>query len=200
MRKSFETAENRFREHNGILRTSQAIRLGIDEKTLSEMASVGLLVKETKGIFRLASNPPLSNPDLIQVSLRIPHCVICLVSALSFHNLTTQIPNQVYIAIANDKNKPQLEYPPIDVIRLTSRVLLAGIEIYHIDGIPVRIYDKEKTIADCFKFRNKIGQDVALEALRNYLKEPNPDIEKLLHYAQIDRVYKTLFPYLEIQS
>jgi predicted transcriptional regulator of viral defense system len=197
MRKRFQHVEKIFQENNGVLRTSQAIKKGIDSKTLYEMVDAGILKKEGRGIYRLANLPPLSNPDLVQIALRVPNSVICLISALSFHDLTTQTPYKIYIAIPKNSKKPQIDYPPIEAVKLSEQAYCSGIDVHNIDGIDVKIYDKEKTVADCFKFRNKIGQDIAIEALKDYLGKPGRDIEKLLHYARIDRVEKVIRPYIE---
>jgi predicted transcriptional regulator of viral defense system len=197
MRKRFQQVEKIFQENNGVLRTSQAIKKGIDSKTLYEMVDAGILKKEGRGIYRLANLPPLSNPDLVQIALRVPNSVICLISALSFHDLTTQTPYKIYIAIPKNSKKPQIDYPPIEAVKLSEQAYCSGIDVHNIDGIDVKIYDKEKTVADCFKFRNKIGQDIAIEALKDYLGKPGRDIEKLLHYARIDRVEKVIRPYIE---
>ena len=156
-----------------------------------------MILRESRGLYRLAEAEPGTNTDLVQVALRMPKGVICLISALSFHNLTTQIPHQVYVALPIDAEKPRLEYPPLKIFWLTRKVYLAGIENHELDGIPVRIYGIEKTIADCFKFRNKIGSDVALEALRDYRRREVFNIETLLHYARIDRMERIIKPYLE---
>ena len=197
MRKSFEIARDIFLRNKGMLRAFEAKELGIDLKTLQEMVDASVLKREGRGVYRLANLPPLSNPDLVQIAIRIPNSVICLISALSFHALTTQSPYKIYIAVPRNSNKPQIEYPPIDVIRLGEKAFSSGIDKHNIDGVDVNIYSKEKTVADCFKFRNKIGQDVAIEALKEYLRGPDRDIEKLLHYARIDRVEKVLRPYIE---
>jgi predicted transcriptional regulator of viral defense system len=197
MRRSFISAEKIFQENNGILRTSQAQKLGINIRTLQEMADVGILIKESRGIYRLASLPPLSNPDLVLVSLRVPQCVICLISALAFHNLTTQIPYKIFIAIPQGNKKPRIDYPPIDVIHPSKKVYQAGIDSHSIDGVTVNLYNREKTVADCFKYRNKIGVDIAIEALKDYFNQPGSDVEKLFHYARIDSVEKTIRPYVE---
>ena len=186
-----------FLENNGILRTSKAIEYGIDLHTIADMVNAGLLVKEARGIYRLASLPPLSNPDLVQVALRVPQSVICLISALSYYHITTQTPYQIYIAIPQNTKKPRIDYPPIEVVKLTGDAFSSGIQENLIDGVSIRIYNKEKTVADCFKFRNKIGLDIAIEALKDYLREPRRDIEKLIYYARICRVEKILRPYIE---
>jgi predicted transcriptional regulator of viral defense system len=190
-------AANIFRDHNGILRTQQAIRYGIAPRTLYEMRDAGLLLRESRGLYRLANAEFGSNADLVQVALRVPKGVICLISALSFHELTTQIPHQVYVALPIAAEKPRLEYPPLRIFWLSQMAYSAGIENHELDGIPVKIYGVEKTIVDCFKFRNKTGLDVALEALRDYREREDFNIGTLLHYARIDRVERVIKPYLE---
>jgi predicted transcriptional regulator of viral defense system len=186
-----------FQDNNGLLRTQQAIRHGIAPRTLYEMRDAGILLRESRGLYRLADAELGSNIDLVQVALRIPKGVICLISALSFHELTTQIPHQVYVALPIDAEKPRLEYPPLRIFWLSQKAYSAGIENHELDGISVKIYAIEKTIADCFKFRNKIGLDVALEALRDYRKREDFNIETLLHYARVNRVERVIKPYLE---
>jgi predicted transcriptional regulator of viral defense system len=194
---SYDKAIETFRSHSGLLRTQQAIDEGIAPRTLYQMRETGAIVRESRGLYRLADTEPGEYYDLIQVALRIPKGVICLISALSFHELTTQIPHQVYVALPIDAEKPRLEYPPLRIFWLSQKAYSAGIENHELDGIPVKIYGIEKTIADCFKFRNKIGLDVALEALRDYRKREGFNIGTLQHYARIDRVERVIKPYLE---
>lgn len=194
--KSQVAAHKIFRDHRGILRTAQAKQLGIAETTLARMLAAGLVVKESRGLYRLSSTAPFDNPDFIQVSLRVPAAVICLVSALAFHNLTTQIPHRVYVALPKQTKRPRLEYPPLDIVWLTEKPYRAGIEEHLLEDVPVRIYSQEKTVADCFKFRNKVGEDVALEALQDYLRSPGANIEDLLSCARIDRVEKIMVPFI----
>ena len=195
--KVIKIAEDIFRHHNGILRNRQALELGIDRPTLARMVKAGILVRESRGVYRLAAQHPLSNPDLTIVALRVPSAVFCLISALNYHNLTTQIPYQVYIALPRDTKAPRLDYPPVNITYLSEAPYSAGIEEHTLDGVSVRIYCREKTIVDCFKFRNKIGQDVAIEALKDYLHQPGRDVRKLLEYAAINRVSNTIMPYLK---
>jgi predicted transcriptional regulator of viral defense system len=197
MKKSFENAVNIFRKHHGILRTGHAKKLGIDQPILIQMCEEGLLVKEARGLYRLAELPPLSNPDLVQVAMRVPNSVFCLISALNFHELTTQIPYRIYIALPQKTKSPRMDYPPLDIVYLSDKPYLAGIEEHIMDGVSVQIYSREKTIADCFKFRNKIGLDIALEALKDYLRQPHRDIQRILDYAKINRVEKIIRPYLQ---
>jgi predicted transcriptional regulator of viral defense system len=196
-RKTFIAAEKIFRENNGILRTGEAKKLGIHEPILIQMCDDGLLVRESWGLYRLADLPPLSNPDLVHIASRVPNAIVCLISALSYYQLTTQIPYKVYIALPRETKAPRIDYPPLDIIYLSQKPYSAGVEEHILDGVPVRIYSREKTIADCFKFRDKIGLDIALEALKDYLRQPNRNIGEILNYARINRVEKIIRPYLQ---
>ena len=158
-----------FRQHPGALHASQAIRLGIAPRTLYALRDVGQLVELSRGLFQLPETPLRANADLVQVAMRVPKGVICLVSALAFHSLTTQIPHAVYLALPLDAEKPRLTYPPLRLFWLSAPVYSAGVEQHVLDGVTVRMYSREKTIADCFKFRNKIGLEIALEALKEGL-------------------------------
>ena len=200
MRQSFEKAEAIFREHNGILRTSQAKALGIDPKIISEMQEAGLINRISRGLYRLADYPPLAYPDLVIVTSRVPKAVISLISALAFHNLTTQVPHKVYIALPQSVRKPRIEYPKLDVIWLSEASYQNGIEDHLLDGVSVPIYSSAKTVADCFKFRGKVGKDVAIEALKDYIRLPGADIDELLKFARVNRVDNVMRPYLEAVS
>jgi predicted transcriptional regulator of viral defense system len=195
---AYDKAIETFRNHSGLLRTQQAIDEGIAPRTLYQMRGTGAIVRESRGLYRLADTEPGAYFDLVQVALRIPKGVICLISALSFHGLTTQIPQHVYIAMPLNSEKPRIEYPPIRIFWLSQKSYSASIEEHELDGLLVRIYGIEKTIADCFKFRNKIGLDVALEALRDYVEHKRLDIDALLFFANLNRVENVLRPYLEI--
>jgi predicted transcriptional regulator of viral defense system len=186
-----------FTAHNGILRASQALAFGIAPRTLYAMRDAGLIRKISRGIYQLADQELPGNPDLISVALRIPKAVICLISALHFYGLTTQIPHKVYIALPQAAEKPRLDFPPLDIIWLSENSYTAGITKQLVDAVPIKIYSREKTIADCFKFRSKIGIDVALEAVKDYMKTPDQQIDQLLFYARIDRVENLISRYLE---
>jgi predicted transcriptional regulator of viral defense system len=157
-----------FRANNGILHTRQALDLGIAPRTLYQLRDEGALICESRGIFRLSDSEISAQHDLVHVALSVPRGVICLISALAFYELTTQIPHQVYLALPVDGEKPRLAYPPVRLFWLSPRVYSAGVEERTIEGVSVKIYSMEKTIMDCFKFRNKLGLDVALEGLRAY--------------------------------
>ena len=186
-----------FAEHNGILRASKAIELGVPKHALYEMIKTGELVREAQGIYRLSETPMLGNPDLVNLSLRVPKAVFCLISALYFHELTTQIPHFVYFALPRDVKTPKIQHPPIRVFHYSHKSYQAGIVERELNGVKVKIYDREKTIADCFKFRQKVGIDIAIEAVRDYLRQPKVDVSLLMKYARINRVEKIMRPYLE---
>ncbi len=194
---AIEAAEQVFRRHGGVLRTREAIRYGIHPRTLYTMRDAGKLECLSRGLYRLADLPPLGNPDLVAVSLKIPNGVICLISALAWHELTTQIPHEVYLALPRGAEPPRLDHPPIRVFWFTGKAFAEGIEIHEVDGVPVRIYGVEKTLADCFKYRNKIGLDTAVEALKRYVGSQRVQVDKLMAFAHICRVDKVMRPYLE---
>lgn len=176
---------------------SEAIAHGITRYMLYALRDKRIIEQVSRGVYRLKELPPISNPDLVTVSLRYPNAVICLISALSYHNITTEIPHSVYMAIPRNSRIPSIDYPPIQVHRYSSAAYSAGIERHVIDGASVKIYTPEKTLADCFKFRNKIGMDVVLEALKLYKSRKKFDLEKLLMFSEVCRVKKIMMPYLE---
>jgi len=192
-----ERPEEIFRKHGGRLRMSEAIERGITRYMLYSLRDKGVIEQVSRGIYRLLELPPISNPDLVTVSLRFPNAVICLVSALAYHEITTQIPHVVFVAVPRDSRMPAHEHPPIQVHRFSNETYKSGIEEHMIDEILVKVYSPEKTLADCFKFRNKIGMDVVLEALKLYKTRKKFDPGELLKYARICRVEKVMRPYLE---
>jgi predicted transcriptional regulator of viral defense system len=186
-----------FRSRGGQLRMRDALEAGISRYTLYSLRDKGEIEQVSRGVYRLVELPALSNPDLVTIALRCPKAVVCLISALHFHEITTQIPHRVSIAIPRKSRPPSIDQPPITVYRFSQQSYEAGIEEHRIDGIQVKIYSVEKTLADCFKFREKIGMDVTLEALKRYRERKDTKIDLLLEYARVCRVEKILFPYLE---
>ncbi len=180
----------------GTIRTKDVLSQGIHRRTLYHLRDKGILTELSRGVYSLTSEP-ISNPDLVTIGRRVPQAVICLISALSFHNITTQIPHQIYIAIAKDATPPRIDTPPLSVHKFSGEALTAGIEEHQIDGVPVKIYSIEKTLADCFKYRNKIGLDVCIEALKLYKARKKINIQDIIKYAKICRVYKLMTPHLE---
>jgi predicted transcriptional regulator of viral defense system len=193
----FTRAVRIFKKHGGILRTAQALEAGIHPATLYAMRDSGELAVISRGVFRLSDIPPLGNPDLVTVATRVPQGVICLISALSFHELTTQIPHEVHVALQRGAEEPRLNYPPIRTYRFTGEAFTAGVDTHELDGVGVHIYSLEKTLADCFKFRNKVGLDTVIEAIRFYRERRKVKVDDLMLYATICRVDKIMRPYLE---
>ncbi len=185
-----------FRLHGGILRTSQALKLGIHPRDLYRMRDGGKIVQLSRGVYRLAEMEELNQSDLTTVATRVTDGVVCLISALSFHEITTQIPHEVHMAIPRRKESPRIDYPPVRAFHFSDETLSAGVEIHDLGGVKVKIFSREKTVADCFKFRNRIGLDVALESLKMCLKG-NGSRAKILEYARVCRVEKVITPYLE---
>lgn len=195
--KADQHAEALFRRHRGLLRTSHALRLGIHPRVLYRLRDSGRLVHVTRGVYRLADLPEPSQPDLLVVASRVPLAVVCLISALSFHGITTQVPHEVQIALPRRARYPRLDHPPIRVFRMSGPGYSKGVEPHTIDGVQVRVFGAAKTVADCFKFRNKIGLDVALEALRDYRRNYRGGMDELWHCAKACRVGQVMRPYLE---
>jgi predicted transcriptional regulator of viral defense system len=187
-----------FTRNGGMLRTSKAIRLGVHPRTLYALRDAGEIEQVGRGLYRLASAPQLTSPDLVPIAMRVPRAVVCLISALAHHGLTTQVPHAVDIALPSHGQIPKIDGIPVRVFWYSEPFFSAGIHVATIDGVTVRIYSPEKTIADCFKYRNKIGIDVAIEALRNYrARTRKPDFKGLSTFAKINRVESIMRPYLE---
>ena len=195
--KQIDAVRRAFRREGGILRTGDALDQGIHPRTLYAMRDAGLLERLERGLYRLTDLPPLSDPDIVTVANKIPKGVICLISALHFHDITTQIPHEVSIAVSRGTEPPRLDYPPIRLYWFSGKAYTAGVEVHRIDGTPVQVYSAEKTLADCFKYRNKIGMDTVLEALNLYRDQTKPTPKKLVEYAKVCRVEKVMRPYLE---
>lgn len=193
----FDRAVAIFKKHGGILHTAQAIRAGIHPGTLYAMRNSGALEVVSRGVYRLADIPPLGNPDLVTVATRVPKGVICLVSALAFHELTTQIPHEVHVALPRGAEEPRLDHPPIKTYRFTGEAYTEGVEAHKLDGVSILIYSPEKTLADCFKFRNQVGLDTVVEAVHFYRERRSVKVDDIMRYAEICRVKKIIRPYLE---
>ena len=193
----YEKAKAIFLKQGGMLRTKEAIRAGIHPRTLYAMRDDGVIEKLSRGLYRLADLPPLGDPDLVSVARRVPGGVICLISALAFHKLTTQVPHEIYLAVSRDSEPPRIDYPPVRIFRFSDNVFAQGIQTPKVDGVSLRIYSPEKTLADCFKYRNKLGLDVALEALRLYLGTRGRNVDLLMDFSKLCRVGKVVQSYLE---
>ena len=194
---SRQRAEEAFFRNGGTLSMSDALREGVTRYTLYSMLEEGRLERLSRGIYRLADLPSLGFPDFVTVARRVPGGVICLISALAFHELTTQVPHVVWVALKRPSRVPTVDWPPVRVVSFSGEAYSAGTQTHELDGVRVQIYSPEKTLADCFKFRNTIGQGVAVEALSSYLSAGSIDIAALMRYARICRVGNVIRPYLE---
>ncbi len=197
MKSTIEKARAIFTRQGGMLRMSEALRHGLSRRTLYTMLEAGEVERVSRGVYRLASLPPLGNPDLVTVAMRAPRGVICLISAAAYHDLTTQIPHRVDVALERGAEAPRIDFPPIHVYRFSKKAFSEGIEVHKLDGVKVRIYSPEKTVADCFKYRNKIGMDVALETLKEWWKKRGSTPQQLFDQARNCRVEKVMMPYME---
>ena len=182
--------------NKGTIRTNEAIKKHIHPRTLYSLRDKGTLEQISYGLYKLKQSK-VSHPDFVTAALRVPNGVICLISALAFHNLTTQVPHKVWIAIKRDASRPRIDYPPVSIHQFSGQSFSSGIDKHIFDKIPVRIYNPEKTIADCFKFRNKIGMNIVLEALAFYKERKTFNPSKLIKYAKICRVENVMKPYIE---
>jgi predicted transcriptional regulator of viral defense system len=181
----------------GMVRARDLMEHGISPTHLQRLYEQGLLLRSGRGVYLPAEAEMEESTTLAEVALRVPAGVVCLLSALQFHGLTTQLPHQVWIALPLRANTPRLDYPPVRVVHLSGEALTTGIEEKRIGNATVHIYCPAKTIADCFKFRNKIGLDVALEALRDCWNKRRATIDELWRYAKICRIANVMRPYLE---
>jgi predicted transcriptional regulator of viral defense system len=180
-----------------MMRMADAVRAGISRNTLYAMRDSGQLEQLARGLYRLADMPPLSSPDLVTVAKKVPQGVIYLISALAFHEMTTQIPHEIWIAVPRNSEPPVLDYPPTRVTRLGIKSYETGIEDHRCDGVKVRVYSREKTLVDCFSRRNEVGIDVAIEAVKAYRSQRRLKVDMIMEYASKLRVAAVVRPYLE---
>ncbi len=181
----------------GFVRTSAAIQAGIHPRTLYALRDNGIVEQVSRGVYRLKDHATDADPDLITVAQRCPDAVICLISALSLHEITTQIPHAIHLALRRGAEAPRIIQPPLEVYHYSPECHVAGVQDMITNGVSLRVYCPEKTLADCFKFRSRIGMDVVLEALKLYRSRMPFKARELLHYARICRVEKVMYPYLE---
>ncbi len=180
-----------------VLRTQDLEHLGISRKALKELSDRGILERIGRGLYRVAGSEITEHQSLVEACKRVPHGVVCLLSALRFHSLTTQNPFAVWLAIDRKAWQPKVDYPPLQVVRFSGDALRSGIETHVLQGVQVRVYSPAKTVADCFKYRNKIGLDVAIEALKDCVERKLCTFDDLWRFARICRVSNVMRPYLE---
>ena len=173
------------------------VAAGIHRQVLSRLVAAGEVERVARGIYRLSEYPITEHHGLAIASAAVPHGVVCLVSALQFHGIGTQLPSDVWLAIDRRARRPALKYPPLRVVRYSGAALTEGVETHELEGQEVKVYNVAKTLADCFKYRNKIGLDVALEALREAWRKRRFKMTELDRYAGICRVQRVMRPYLE---
>ncbi len=183
--------------HTGTARSRDLVAAGFTRSELSRAVAAAELVRVGRGLYALPGFELSEHGSLATVVKRAPAVVFCLLTALRLHELTTQAPFEVWIAIGNKSHPPRLDYPPLRTMRFSDASLSAGIETKVIDGVGVRVTGVAKTVADCFKFRNKIGLDVAMEALRDALKSRKTHADELWKYAKLNRVTNVMRPYLD---
>jgi len=181
----------------GTTRSCELVSVGVTRSELSRMVAAAKLVRVARGVYALPDYQIGEHGALVSVAQRAPSVVFCLLTALRIHDLTTQAPFEVWIAISNKAHAPRMDYPTLRTMRFSDSSLASGVETRKIDGVTVRVTSVAKTVADCFKFRNKIGIDVALEALREARRAKRVSAEDLWRYAKVNRVTNVMRPYLE---
>jgi predicted transcriptional regulator of viral defense system len=181
----------------GVLRPRDLKAHGLSREYLRRLEQRGLILRSSRGLYIPADADLTESHSLAEACKRVPHGVICLLSALQFHGLTTQAPFEVWMAIDGKARLPRIGYPPLRIVRFSGEALSYGVEEHWIEGVPVQVYSPAKTVADCFKYRNKVGLDVALEALRETWRERRATMDAIYRAANVCRVDRVMQPYLE---
>jgi predicted transcriptional regulator of viral defense system len=194
--RNLNTALDAFRKKGGTLRTRDLIALGVQTDALYTLRDSERIVELGRGLYRLADAGEAEYPDLALVAARAPDATVCLISALSYHDITTQIPSSVHLAVQRGSYHGITLSIPVTVYRFDPKTFNKGLEKHRVGGTPLKIYSAARSVVDCFKFRNKIGLDVALEALRMARQRKRVQNRELLHYARLLRVENPMSPYL----
>jgi predicted transcriptional regulator of viral defense system len=184
----------------GVLRVRDLTSRGIHPEYLRRLCSQGLMVRTGRGLYMAADADISAHHSLAQAAKLVPHGVICLLSALRFHDIGTQSPHEVWMAVERTAARPRIDYPPLRIVRFSGLSLSEGVEEHLMEGVQVMVTDPARTVADCFKYRNKIGLDVALEALKECRRSRRCEIDDLWRYAKLCRVANVMKPYLEAMS
>jgi len=196
MAKPLQKIMHYIREH-GMVRPRDIEGIGLPREYLVRLHRQGKLNRSGRGIYTVPDANVTEHHSYAEVAKRVPEAVICLLSALAFHEITTQSPPSVWIALGKGARKPAPTSPSLRIVRLSGPSLTEGIENHHVEAIPVRVYSAAKTVADCFKFRNKIGLDIAIEALKDCLRQKKASVNDIYRYAKICRVSNVIRPYME---
>lgn len=181
----------------GLLRASQLQALGIGRVVLTRLTASGRLERVGRGVYRVPGMQASEHESLATLAVKVPQAVFCLLTALQLHGLTTQLPRQVWIAMPQGSHAPRLDYPPVKMVQFSGEAFAAGVETLQVEQVTLRVYSAAKTVADCFKHRNKIGLDVAIEALKDALAQNKATADELWRFAKICRVGNVMRPYLE---
>ena len=192
-----KTSLTNFLKKQGLATYTDIMKAGFKRTDVNTLIRSKKAHKVGRNLYKLDRGPSESNPDLTIVSIKAPRAVVCLISALAFHEATDEIPRQVDLAIPNNSRANKIDYPPVHYYRFAKEAWNVGIEKYKIGHHTVRIYSLAKTVADCFKFRNKIGVDVARSALKTAVTEKHVPAKEIMHYAKICRVHNIVKPMLE---
>jgi len=181
----------------GVIRVKDAAGAGIHSQYITNLVSRGIMEKITRGTYALLDGPFTEHQTAVEVCARVPRGVLCLLTALQFHGLTTQLPHQVWLAIPRSMQTPKFKGLPVRYIKYSQATYEKGIETYDIEGAKIKVYNVPKTITDCFKFRNTVGVDVAIEALREGWHDRRFQVAELTEYAELSRVWNVIRPYAE---
>ncbi|MGH7790530.1 MAG: type IV toxin-antitoxin system AbiEi family antitoxin domain-containing protein [Candidatus Binatia bacterium] len=181
----------------GIARPAELEAHGVPRAQLYQLVSEGGIERLARGVYVAAGHTPSAEHTLAQVAKRVAAGVFCLLTALRYHGLTTQAPAEVWIALPEKARKPRLDYPRLRVARFSGAALTEGIEVHRVEGVEIRVYSAAKTVADCFKYRNKVGIDLAVEALRDFTRRHRGGATELARFARICRVARVMQPYLD---
>lgn len=184
-------------EQHGTMRRRELSDAGVHPETLARLVEGGILIRAARGLYQLADADITAPHNLAEVAKLVPKGVVCLVSALQFHELTLQMPSRVWVAIGAKARKPKFEYPAIRVVRFGGRALSLGVEMHRIDGVAVPIFNPAKTVVDCFRFRKHVGFDVVLESLHRVVRSEKARPAEIVQYARDTRIWSVLRPYLE---
>ncbi len=181
----------------GVITTREVDEAGIHRQMLTRLVRDGTLERIDRGRYQLPGHDLTEHHDLVHATAAVPESVVCLISALSFHGVGTQIARCVYLAVERGRREPRVEWPPVEIVRFSGPAFTEGIETHKLEGRDVRVYNLAKTLADIFKYRNKIGLDVALETLGEVWRDRRLTMDEILRYARICRVHRVMQPYLE---
>jgi predicted transcriptional regulator of viral defense system len=196
MSKPFQKIVHYVGKH-GMVRPRDIVAIGLPREYLLRLHRQGKIVRSGRGLYSLPDAAITEHHSYAEVSRRVPGSVFCLLSALAFHEITTQSPTSVWIALPQGARRPAISSPSLKVVRLSGASMTEGIESHKVEGVPIRVYSAAKTVADCFKFRNQIGVDVAIEALKDSLRQKKATINGIYRYAKVCRVSNIIRPYME---